>query len=53
MSDPTTNEMDERVVSRRQLLTWLNLGFGALAAAVVSVPIVAYLLSPLLGMRQS
>ena len=53
MSDPAMPQMAERVVSRRRLLTWLNLAFGALAAAVVSVPIVAYLLSPLLEMRQT
>ncbi len=53
MSDTPSNERNPRVVSRRRLLTWLNLGFGSLAAAVVSVPIVAYLLSPLLNVQQT
>lgn len=43
--------MDE-VASRRRFLTRLSLGLSAAAGAVVSVPIVAYLLSPLLGPRQ-
>lgn len=40
---------DERVVSRRRFLSRLSLGLSALAGAVVSVPILAYLLSPLLN----
>ncbi len=42
--------MDE-VASRRRFLSRLSLGLSAAAGAVVSVPIVAYLLSPLLGPR--
>lgn len=42
--------MDE-VATRRRFLSRLSLGLSAAAAAVVSVPIVAYLLSPLLGPR--
>jgi menaquinol-cytochrome c reductase iron-sulfur subunit len=40
--------MARDVVSRRRLLSRISLGLSGLAAAVVSVPIVAYLLSPLL-----
>jgi menaquinol-cytochrome c reductase iron-sulfur subunit len=40
--------MDAEVASRRRFLSRLSLGLSALAGAVVSVPIVAYLLSPLL-----
>jgi menaquinol-cytochrome c reductase iron-sulfur subunit len=36
------------VFSRRRVLSRVSLGLSGLAAAVVSVPIVAYLLSPLL-----
>ena len=36
------------IESRRKFLSRLSLGLSGLAAAVVSVPIVAYLLSPLL-----
>jgi menaquinol-cytochrome c reductase iron-sulfur subunit len=39
---------DNDVVSRRRFLSRISLGLSALAAAVVSVPILAYLLSPLL-----
>jgi menaquinol-cytochrome c reductase iron-sulfur subunit len=39
---------DEAILSRRQLLSRISLALSALAAAVVSVPIIAYLLSPLL-----
>ncbi len=39
--------MDERI-SRRRFMSLLSTGLSALAAAVVSVPILAYLLSPLL-----
>ena len=35
-------------ISRRQFLTRLSLGLSALATAVVSVPMIAYVLSPLL-----
>jgi menaquinol-cytochrome c reductase iron-sulfur subunit len=38
----------EEVQTRRKFLTRLSLGLSGLAAAVVSVPIIAYLLSPLL-----
>ena len=40
--------MDDRLLSRRQFLNRLSLGLSALAGAVVAVPIVAYLLSPLI-----
>jgi menaquinol-cytochrome c reductase iron-sulfur subunit len=39
---------DEHVLTRRRLLGRVSLALSGLAAAVVSVPIVAYLLSPLL-----
>jgi menaquinol-cytochrome c reductase iron-sulfur subunit len=39
---------DEDVLSRRRFLHRVSLALSALAAAVVSVPIFAYLLSPLL-----
>jgi menaquinol-cytochrome c reductase iron-sulfur subunit len=39
--------MDEQV-GRRRFLTGLSLGLSGLAAAVVSVPIIGYLLSPLI-----
>jgi menaquinol-cytochrome c reductase iron-sulfur subunit len=38
----------EEVQTRRKFLSRLSLGLSGLAAAVVSVPIIAYLLSPLL-----
>jgi menaquinol-cytochrome c reductase iron-sulfur subunit len=39
----------QQVVSRRRFLSRLSLGLSALAGVVVSVPIVAYLLSPLIN----
>lgn len=39
---------EQKLVSRRHLLGRVSLALSGLAAAVVSVPIVAYLLSPLL-----
>jgi len=39
---------DAAVLSRRRLLSRVSLALSGLAAAVVSVPIIAYLLSPLL-----
>jgi menaquinol-cytochrome c reductase iron-sulfur subunit len=39
---------DEQLLTRRRLLSRVSLALSGLAAAVVSVPIVAYLLSPLL-----
>src|SRR5947209_10463505 len=39
---------EELSVSRRRFLSRVSLALSGLAAAVVSVPIVAYLLSPLL-----
>jgi menaquinol-cytochrome c reductase iron-sulfur subunit len=39
---------DEDVLTRRRFLNRVSLALSGLAAAVVSVPIVAYLLSPLL-----
>jgi menaquinol-cytochrome c reductase iron-sulfur subunit len=39
---------EEQVLTRRRLLGRVSLALSGLAAAVVSVPIVAYLLSPLL-----
>src|SRR5687767_14788800 len=44
MSDPSP----EAVESRRRFLSRISLALSGLAAAVVSVPILAYLLSPLL-----
>lgn len=40
---------DEEVISRRRLLNRLSLTLSGLAGFVVSVPIIAYLLSPLLN----
>ena len=42
------DEAEEDVVSRRRFLNRVSLALSGLAGAVVSVPIVAYLLSPLL-----
>jgi menaquinol-cytochrome c reductase iron-sulfur subunit len=39
---------EKAVLSRRQFLSRISLALSGLAAAVVSVPIIAYLLSPLL-----
>jgi menaquinol-cytochrome c reductase iron-sulfur subunit len=39
---------DEMILSRRRFLSRVSLALSALAGAVVGVPIVAYLLSPLL-----
>ena len=39
----------DQVVSRRRFLNRLSLGLAGLAAAVLSVPVLAYLLSPLLN----
>lgn len=39
---------DEAVLSRRRFLSRVSLGLGALASAIVGIPILAYLLSPLL-----
>ncbi len=39
---------DESVLNRRQFLSRISLALSALAGAVVSVPILAYLLSPLI-----
>jgi menaquinol-cytochrome c reductase iron-sulfur subunit len=36
------------IVTRRRFLTWLSLALSGLAGAVVGIPIVSYLLSPLL-----
>ncbi|HLH23911.1 MAG TPA: Rieske (2Fe-2S) protein [Chloroflexota bacterium] len=38
----------ESLLNRRRFLSLLSLGLGALAALVLSVPVLAYLLSPLL-----
>jgi menaquinol-cytochrome c reductase iron-sulfur subunit len=43
---------DESIVSRRRFLSRISLGLSALAGAVVCVPIVAYLLSPLIKPSQ-
>jgi menaquinol-cytochrome c reductase iron-sulfur subunit len=48
MSDTT-----DEVVSRRRFLNRLSLGLAGLAAAVLSVPVLAYLLSPLLNPSQN
>jgi menaquinol-cytochrome c reductase iron-sulfur subunit len=39
---------EQRLVTRRSFLSRISLALSGLAAAVVSVPIIAYLLSPLL-----
>src|SRR5260370_9723558 len=39
---------DDRILTRRRFLSRMSLTLSGLAAAVVSVPIIAYLLSPLL-----
>jgi menaquinol-cytochrome c reductase iron-sulfur subunit len=44
-----TDEPDAALLSRRRFLTRLSLGLGALAGAVLTIPLVAYLLSPLLN----
>jgi menaquinol-cytochrome c reductase iron-sulfur subunit len=46
------DEAEQVTVSRRRFLGRLSLALSGLAAAVVSVPIVAYLLSPLLQRPQ-
>jgi menaquinol-cytochrome c reductase iron-sulfur subunit len=43
-----SEEQDPSVLSRRRFLSRISLALSGLAAAVVSVPILAYLLSPLL-----
>jgi len=50
MSHTTT---DPALVSRRRFLNRLSLALGGLAAAILSVPILAYLLSPLLYPAQN
>jgi menaquinol-cytochrome c reductase iron-sulfur subunit len=50
MSD---DRVSDDVVSRRTFLSRLSIGLSALGAAVVGVPIVAYLLSPLLRPPQN
>jgi menaquinol-cytochrome c reductase iron-sulfur subunit len=45
--------MSDDAISRRTFLSRLSIGLSALAAAVVGVPIVAYLLSPLLRPTQN
>ena len=47
MADNYTGNHDE-VLTRRRFLSRISLALSGLAAAVVSVPIIAYLLSPLL-----
>jgi menaquinol-cytochrome c reductase iron-sulfur subunit len=45
---PEQTEADAAVIGRRRFLNRISLALSGLAAAVVSVPIIAYLLSPLL-----
>ena len=45
--------VDEAVVSRRRFLSRVSLALSGLAGAVVGVPIIAYLLSPLLESASS
>ena len=40
--------MDTEMISRRQFLSRLSLGLSALAAAVISVAMIAYVLSTLI-----
>jgi len=39
---------DEALLGRRRFLSRMSMGLGGLAAAVISVPIIAYLLSPII-----
>ena len=48
-----THADDPNVISRRRFLNRLSLGLSGLAAAVLSVPILAYLLSPLINRQPS
>ncbi|MBV9328136.1 MAG: ubiquinol-cytochrome c reductase iron-sulfur subunit [Chloroflexi bacterium] len=48
MADNAEHAANAEVVTRRRFLSRISLGLSALAGAVVSVPILAYLLSPLL-----
>jgi menaquinol-cytochrome c reductase iron-sulfur subunit len=41
-------EADEELLGRRRFLSRISLALGGLAAAVISVPIIAYLLSPII-----
>jgi menaquinol-cytochrome c reductase iron-sulfur subunit len=45
---PTATELDEELLGRRRFLSRISLALGGLAAAVISVPIIAYLLSPII-----
>jgi menaquinol-cytochrome c reductase iron-sulfur subunit len=44
---------DEAVVSRRRFLGGTIQAIGAVVAAVVGIPVIGYILSPLLGMQPS
>jgi menaquinol-cytochrome c reductase iron-sulfur subunit len=48
MTDVTPEETERELLTRRRFLNRISLALSGLAAAVVSVPILAYLLSPLL-----
>src|SRR5438105_1380716 len=48
MAEAVVNELDEKVLTRRRFLGRISLALSGLAAAIVGVPIIAYLLSPLL-----
>jgi menaquinol-cytochrome c reductase iron-sulfur subunit len=45
---PHTATSDEALIGRRRFLSRISLALGGLATAVISVPILAYLLSPIL-----
>jgi menaquinol-cytochrome c reductase iron-sulfur subunit len=49
----TTEPVDEALISRRRFLGRISLALSGLAAAVVGVPILAYLLSPLIRPAQN
>jgi menaquinol-cytochrome c reductase iron-sulfur subunit len=48
-----TSPSSDEIVSRRHFLSRLSIGLSVLAGAVVGVPIVAYLLSPLIRPTQN
>lgn len=49
MADDVATRLEADIVTRRRFLSRLSLGLSALAGAVLGVPILAYLLSPLLN----
>jgi menaquinol-cytochrome c reductase iron-sulfur subunit len=49
LHDATVGDHDARLVSRRRFLSRVSLALTGVAGAVISLPIVAYLLSPLVN----